>query len=85
MKTLFLIFSFLISNTAAESLHVQKNGGYFDMSVFEKKKEMANEQASNNSKIRCRYVCDKKLYREQKISEAIEFYKNSREYGFNKD
>jgi len=54
----------------------------FEMSAYETKKSSENEQASNNPKIKCRLVCDKKIYKEQKISEAIEFYKNSKEYRF---
>lgn len=83
MKALFLIFPLL---TYAQYPVEQKTKSRdFDVSIYEKKKEPLNEQAEKNSKIRCRYVCDKKLYKEQKISEAIEFYKNSKEYGFNKD
>ncbi|MFA5454503.1 MAG: hypothetical protein WC272_04185 [Sulfurimonas sp.] len=55
-----------------------------DMSAYEKKKSEASEQASKNVKVTCRLVCDKRVYKEQKISDAIEFYKNSKEYGFNK-
>ncbi|WP_246032205.1 hypothetical protein [Sulfurimonas crateris] len=55
------------------------------MSAYETKKSELNVMAGNNSKIKCRYVCDKKVYKEQKISDALEFYKNSREYSFSKD
>ncbi|WP_321779523.1 hypothetical protein [Sulfurimonas sp.] len=52
----------------------------FDLYVFEKKKSIENKEAIENKKIKCRLVCDKKVYKEQKISEAIEFYKNSKDY-----
>ncbi|MDK9693348.1 MAG: hypothetical protein OEL19_03740 [Sulfurimonas sp.] len=51
-----------------------------DLSAYETKKSEANLQASQNTKIKCRFVCDKKIYKEQKISEAIEFYKKSKEF-----
>ncbi|MFA7610111.1 MAG: hypothetical protein WCY51_01320 [Sulfurimonas sp.] len=53
------------------------------MSAYETKKNELNESAGKNSKIKCRLVCDKKIYKEQKISDAIEFYKNSKEHSFN--
>jgi hypothetical protein len=37
-----------------------------------------------NRKIKCRWICDKRLYREKQIAEAISFYKNSKYYKFNK-
>ncbi len=55
----------------------------FNLSVYETSVWIEVEKASNNQKVRCRLVCDKKLYKEQKISDAIEFYKNSIDY-FNK-
>ncbi len=53
-------------------------------STFEKKLSKENEAAMKNKKIQCRWVCDKKLYKEQKIEEAISFYKNSKDYHFSK-
>lgn len=53
-------------------------------SEFEKRVSKENEAAMNNKKIQCRWVCDKKLYKEQKIEEAISFYKNSKDYNFSK-
>lgn len=41
-----------------------------------------NKEAMDNPKIKCRMVCDKKLYRQQEIGEAISFYKNSKRYRF---
>ena len=47
----------------------------FDLSVFNTKKSIENVKAINNQKVKCRYVCDKKIYKEQKIADAISFYK----------
>lgn len=55
---------------------------YFEFSVFETKESPQTKDAAENSKVKCRWVCDKKIYKEQKMSEAIEFYKNSKVYGF---
>nr|WP_321267313.1 hypothetical protein [uncultured Sulfurimonas sp.] len=54
----------------------------FELSAFETKKSIENEKASNNPKVKCRLVCDKKIYKEQTISDALEFYKNSKDYNF---
>ncbi|DAB27843.1 MAG: hypothetical protein A2513_00855 [Sulfurimonas sp. RIFOXYD12_FULL_33_39] len=82
MKLLLLSLAiFFISQGSAESLS-KKN---MDTSVYNTKKNEINRQASENKKIKCRYVCDKKVYKEQKISEAIEFYKNSKDYKFSRD
>jgi len=51
---------------------------------FEKKASKENVDAMKNKKIKCRLVCDKKLYKEQKIFEAVSFYKNSKDYNFSK-
>jgi hypothetical protein len=80
MKSLLLFLPLLLwAQSPFETL--KKN---VDMSAYEKKKSEASEQASKNVKVTCRLVCDKRVYKEQKISDAIEFYKNSKEYGFNK-
>ena len=47
----------------------------FDLSIFNTKKSTENIEAINNQKVKCRYVCDKKIYKEQKIADAISFYK----------
>jgi len=49
----------------------------FDLSVFNTKKSEFNIKAADNQKIKCRYVCDKKVYKEQRIADAILFYKKS--------
>ncbi len=54
----------------------------FDLSCFNTKKNELNTMASQNKKIKCRWVCDKKVYKEQKIAEAISFYKSSKNYSF---
>jgi len=79
-KVLFLIFyTFLFARSPFES----KEDSHFDLSVYETKASIENKKAANNSKIKCRWVCDKKIYTEQKIAEAVSFYKNSKDYGFN--
>ncbi len=52
----------------------------FELSPYETKKSIENKKASQNKKIKCRQVCDKKIYKEQRIADAIEFYKNSKDY-----
>ena len=53
-----------------------------DLAVFETRETKENKMASENEKIKCRYVCDKRVYKEQKIHEAVSFYKNSKEHTF---
>jgi len=53
-------------------------------SSFETKVSHENREAMENKKVKCRWVCDKKLYKEQKIADAISFYKNSKDYKFTK-
>jgi len=48
----------------------------FDTSVYETKETTQTKMASENEKVKCRYVCDKKLYKEQQISNAVSYYKN---------
>ena len=52
--------------------------------LYETKLSDANRAAMENKKIKCRWVCDKKIYKEQKIAEAISFYKKSKYYTFDK-
>ncbi len=52
--------------------------------IYATKASKPNIEAMHNPKIKCRWVCDKKVYKEQKISEAISFYKNSKYYKFDK-
>jgi len=40
------------------------------------------KKVNSKSKIRCRLVCDKKIYREEEIAKAISFYKDSKYYSF---
>lgn len=82
MKILFLLIPLLLS---ALSPFESKSRDNFDTSVYDTKKSKENTQAAKNPNITCRYVCDKKVYKEQKISDALEFYKKSRNYNFNKD
>jgi len=53
-------------------------------SSFETKVSPENRKAMENKKVKCRWVCDKKIYKEQKIADAISFYKNSKDYNFTK-
>ena len=53
-------------------------------SAYEKQATDENKKAMENKKIKCRTICDKKIYKEQKISEAVNFYKNSKDYKFTK-
>ncbi|WP_424565579.1 hypothetical protein [Sulfurimonas sp.] len=64
----------------ASSPFETKKAKKFNLSVFEKKQSIENKKASQNKKIKCRLVCDKKVYKEQRIADAIEFYKNSKDY-----
>jgi len=52
--------------------------------IYEKKASKENREAMKNEKIKCRWVCDKKVYKEQKIADAVLFYRNSQTYKFNK-
>jgi hypothetical protein len=52
--------------------------------IYDTKLSKENHDALNNPKIKCRWVCDKKIYTEQKIADAISFYKNSKYYKFSK-
>lgn len=82
IKLSFLLLPLLLVAQTPFDTVAAKN---IDMSAYETKKSEANFQASKNMKVTCRLVCDKRVYKEQKISDAIEFYKNSKEYRFNRD
>ncbi len=56
----------------------------FGETIYATKVSKANVEAIHNPKIKCRWVCDKKIYKEQKISEAVSFYKHSKYYKFTK-
>lgn len=78
-KVLFLILPILLE---ALSPFESPKPHSFDLSAFNTKKSVVNEQALKNPKISCRYVCDKKIYKEQEIADAVSFYKSSKEYRF---
>jgi hypothetical protein len=78
-KIVFSFFPALLFALSPFESPAQKS---FEMSAYETKMSVENEKAAKNPKIKCRLVCDKKVYKEQKISEAIKFYKNSKEYKF---
>ncbi|MDA3908434.1 MAG: hypothetical protein PF437_05055 [Sulfurimonas sp.] len=77
-----IVFTFMPVLLFAISPFESPKSNIFELSAYETKKSVENVQAANNAKIKCRLVCDKKIYKEQKISDAIEFYKNSKEYQF---
>jgi hypothetical protein len=52
--------------------------------IYTTKPSAENKKAMENPKIKCRWVCDKKIYTEQKIAEAISYYKHSEYYNFKK-
>jgi hypothetical protein len=57
----------------------------FAQTTYESRSSQANLDAMKNKKIKCRRVCDKKIYKEQKIEDAVSFYKNSKNYKFNRN
>ena len=82
MKKILLLIVYC--SLFAESPFESQGSRHFDLSAYETKESIENKKATNNSKIKCRWVCDKKIYTEQKIAEAISFYKKSKEYNFTK-
>ncbi|MEA3330870.1 MAG: hypothetical protein U9Q29_04170 [Campylobacterota bacterium] len=77
-----IIFLLLFTTLFADSPFESPKSKSFDMSAYETKKSVENEEASQNPRIKCRWVCDKKIYTQQKIADAISFYKNSKDYSF---
>ena len=57
----------------------------FSETLYESKPSKENQDAMKNRKIKCRTVCDKKIYKEQKINDAVLFYKYSKRYKFNRN
>jgi len=78
MKKFFIIFLPLLLFGLSPFESPKPNE--FELSAYETKEGSENKKASENKKIKCRLVCDKKVYNEQRISEAVEFYKNSPDY-----
>jgi hypothetical protein len=74
MKILILLLPILL---LALSPFESPKPNYFDTKAYEGKKTSANKKASNNSKIKCRYVCDKRVYKEQQIAAAVSYYKKN--------
>jgi len=72
MKSLILFTPILL---LALSPFDSPEPNFFDTSVYDTKETKETEMASKNEKIKCRYVCDKKLYKEQQISNAVSYYK----------
>ena len=77
-----ILFLLIFTTLFADSPFETPNSNSFDMSAYETKGRIENDQASQNSRIKCRWVCDKKIYTEQKIADAISFYKDSKDYSF---
>lgn len=73
MKTLIIMLSPII--LLASSTFDTPKEKHFDLSVFNTTPTKENVEAMKNKTVKCRYVCDKKIYKEQKIAEAISFYK----------
>jgi len=57
----------------------------FAQTIYETKPSKENYDAMKNKKIKCRTVCDKRVYKEQKIEDAVSFYKNSKAYKFDRN
>ena len=73
---MLVLFSFLFADSPFDSPKEKA----FDVSVFETKANSLNKQAQQNNKVKCRWVCDKQIYKQQKIADAILFYRHTREY-----
>jgi len=71
--TFFLFGSLLIASSPFETPKEYS----LDLSAFDTKRSELNKKVMENKKITCRYVCDKKIYKEQKIADAISFYKRT--------
>ena len=73
MKKLIILFlpMFLLANSPFESPKEHS----LDLSAFDTKATDENIKAIKNKTVTCRDVCDKKVYKEQKIADAISFYK----------
>lgn len=78
-KIVFLIFSVLLH--ASSPFDAPSPRG-FNLSAFETKVTPQAKITAQNEKIVCRYVCDKRVYKEQKIGDAVTFYKNATGYTF---
>jgi hypothetical protein len=73
MKTLILLVPLLLSAT---SPFESPKPNVFNTSAYETQTTKETKMASENEKIKCRYICDKKLYKEQQIGAAVSYYKN---------
>lgn len=79
MKKIVLILLFCIVVSGDSPFETLKPKS-FDLSCFDTLNSVATQIVPESQQIRCRYVCDKRLYKEQKIAEAILFYKSSKDY-----
>lgn len=58
---------------------------HFNTSVYDTKVTNESKKVSKNKKITCRCVCDKRVYKEQRIAAAVSFYRESENYKFTSD
>ncbi|MFT5660473.1 MAG: hypothetical protein ACI9TV_001114 [Sulfurimonas sp.] len=75
MKKLFILLTPIL--VIAISPFETPKEYHLDLSKFDTKRTEENIKAMENKTVICRYVCDKKIYKEQKIADAIFFYKNT--------
>jgi len=52
----------------------------FSEHIHKEQKQKCPKKAEK--KINCRWICNKKVYREREIAKAISFYKKSKYYSF---
>ncbi len=78
---ILLLSTFLFAQSPFETAKERR----FDLSIFDTSMSKQNKRVSQNDRVRCRYVCDKKIYKEQKIADAIFFYKNSKDYNISSE
>jgi len=78
MKKIYILFTTTL--LLAQSPFESPKENRFELSQFDTSLSKVNKKAMKNQKIKCRYVCDKKVYKEQKIADAISFYKASKDY-----
>lgn len=79
MKKIYLLAIFALTLSASSPFDT-KEPKKFDLSAFNT--TVIDAQIAPNKKIRCRIVCDKKLYKQELLNSAISFYKNSKFYTF---
>ncbi len=71
-KILFLLLPFVLF---AKSPFESPEPKQFDLSIFNTANKV--EKKEKTVRVICRFVCDKKLSKEQKIEAALSFYKKN--------